>query len=251
MKTFILLSAIFCFISFSCTSGGAVKVATPPVDSFAIKDEIVFKGVDYDSMFGKYDVYRSYYHMNPTVFGDGDTAALYGAYYISSRGGNELNVKIANTQETRIISAKRFFVEYMESLGSTRITNYKGTITVLDHERKIELKPNETILIDENGNFNKFYNKFASVDSTYLETSLVRFENVNLARIISRIAERYGLEASFKNYSFDVLSIGNYVGSFDCTDNLFEGLRLLQSIVPDRLTFSIQDHRIYVDQYSK
>ena len=238
----------------ACTSSDAAKFVTP--QKIDLKDEVpVYKGVSHYLWQGNYDAYFSQNsHLCGGRFGKYDTMLLNGAWYITSRSESHFNVKIDNPQKTKITDAIKIFAEYIPDLAATRITNYKGMITVLDHNNQITLGPLETILIDEKGKYQEYnYNPYAEADTTWLTSSLIELYPVNLPTLITRIADRYGCTVRF-NRSYDALLLdGNFKGVYSCTNNLESGLSMLQSLADDCLKFSysIKDRIVYIDKYKQ
>lgn len=246
----LLYIILFVSLFVACSGGETERVTTQnKSDSSKVVDEVPgVKGIRHWLLQGKYDTYRSQ-HAAPTIrLQNKDTLLLEGAWYISSKVSIP-KIMIENPAETNILLGRKFFFEYIPELLSTRITNYKATITVKDHGRQIKLKRNETLLIDNRGNYKKFYNSYAASDTVWLTDTLVRLENTNLPTLISHTADKYGYKVRFSQ-SYDVLSRGSLQGSLDCRNKLKDGLEILTSTAEQSLKFSyrLENGIVYIDK---
>lgn len=252
MKLIIVTIAATYLIACQSSDGGN---AVRSQEADTASDTPVYNGIHYTSWSRNYDTYRSNECMAKGGMGNTDTTYMSGAWYVSTRGENRANIKIANPQETKIISGRKFFFEYIPELKSTRITNYKGTVTVVDHKRKIKLKANHTLLLDEKGKYKRFYNEDAGADSLWLTSSLLGLGSIGLPTLIYRMADRYSCNVQFRALLGQPLAIEDVTGDYNCKESLNDGLRMLQSVFmgDDSLEFSysIKGNVVTIDPYKK
>ena len=248
---FVTIAIIYLIACKSSDEGNAIR--PQEMDTVSVVEDLpVFKGINHRFYDDNYNTYSNNTGILSGVMGNYDTTYMAGAWYISAKGENGTNIRIANPQETIILSGRKFFVEYIPELKSTRITNYKGTVTILDHNDKFKLKANHTVIIDNKGNYKKFRNEDAAADTLWLTSSLVGLGNIGLATLIYRMADRYDCTVQFNALLNRPLATEDVTGDFDCKENLAEGLKMLQSVFygDDSLQFSysIKDKVVYIDQ---
>jgi protein associated with RNAse G/E len=156
--------------------------------------------------------------------------------------------------DIRIVGAHTIFVSRNKQTGKSRITNYEGAVTVYNDKRSVELGKNETLLIDNDGKFEKFSNDFASADSLWLTTGEIWFNNIDMTTLIKRMAINYGCNVQFNFQPSDEMVVTPENFYFDCkSGSLSDGLKLLQTISTEsqRFSYNVNDGVITIDKYSE
>lgn len=153
--------------------------------------------------------------------------------------------------DIRIIGAHTIFISDNKGSNHARITNYEGMVTIYNNKRSIELERNETLLIDKEGNFEKFMNEFSSGDSLWLTAGEIWLNNVDIPSLIKRMAINFGCKVQFNYVPGDERVINAPNVFFDCKSGLLlDGLQLLQAFATYRQKFAyhIKNDIIFIDK---
>jgi hypothetical protein len=179
--------------------------------------------------------------------------AVIGNHYFHSIEKRVHRLGIIDT-DIRIVGAHTIFISDDKQIGNARITNYDGTVTIYNDKRSIELETNETLLIDKDGNFEKFTNEFASTDSLWLTAGEIWLSNVDIPTLIKRMAINFGCKVQFNYLPSDERVINAPNVFFDCkSGSLYDGVQILQSIATDSQKFSyyVKNGIIFIDKYNE
>lgn len=156
--------------------------------------------------------------------------------------------------DIRIIGAHTIFISDNKGSNHTRITNYEGMVTIYNNKRSIELERNETLLIDKEGNFEKFTNEFSSGDSLWLTAGEIWLNNVDMPSLIKRMAINFGCNVQYNYQPSGERVINAENVYFDCkAGSLLDGLQLLQTIAMESQKFSyyVKSGVIFINEYSE
>jgi len=157
-------------------------------------------------------------------------------------------------RDIRIVGAHSIFISDNQGSNYTRITNFEGMVTIYNNKRSIELERNETLLMDTEGNFEKFANESAGADSLWLTAGEVWLNNVDMVTLINRLAINFGCNVQYNYLPGDERIINAKNVYFDCkSGSLYDGLQILQSIATDSQKFSyyVKNGIIFIVKYNE
>lgn len=174
------------------------------------------------------------------VFAPDTSIGVIGNHYFHSNGKRIHRLDLLDT-DVSIIGAHSIFISGNHESGNSRITNYDKTVTIYNDKRSKSLERNETLLIDKDGKFEKFTNKYAGADSLWLTSGEIMFNNVGMATLINRMAINFGCKVQYNYQPSDERVVNALKVYFNCkSGTLLDGLQLLQSIAIGSQKFSYQ-----------
>jgi hypothetical protein len=176
---------------------------------------------------------------------------VYGNHYLHSSERRVHRLCLFDT-DIRIVGAHSIFISRNQEIGNARITNYDGMVTIYNDKRSIQLRRNETLLVDKNGKFEKFPNEFAMADSLWLTAGEIWLNNVDMPTLIKRMAINFGCKVQFNYLPSEERVMNTQNVYFDCkSGSLLDGLQLLQTIATDSQKFSyyVKNGIIFIDKY--
>lgn len=112
---------------------------------------------------------------------------------------------------------------------------------------------NETLIINKEGNYEKFYNEFSNADSLWLTNGEIWFNNVDVSTLVKRMAINFGCKVKWNLQPGDERIVNAPNIYFACkTGSVSDGLQLLQTIATGSQKFSywVDKGIIYVEKYS-
>lgn len=177
---------------------------------------------------------------------------LIGSYYFHSTEKRVHRISILDTT-IRLVDAYSIAISVDQERGNARITNYEGTMTIKTDKQSFGLESNETLIINKEGNYEKFYNEFSSADSLWLTNGEIWFNNVDVRTLITRMALNFGCKVKYNFEPGDERIVNAPNIFFDCkSGSLSDGLQLLQTLATGNQKFSYRVNKgvIYIEKYT-